>query len=61
MTCELNRIHCLREGKNQLTETGRKCKHEFCWICMAPYEPIRRFGNSMHTRSCLHYANWNPS
>ena len=33
-----------------------KCRHEFCWSCLADFEPIRRDGNHQHESSCKHYA-----
>lgn len=38
--------------------TCRKCKHEFCWVCMADYGPIRQHGNMMHKTTCRYYTNW---
>ncbi|OCK79708.1 hypothetical protein K432DRAFT_426286 [Lepidopterella palustris CBS 459.81] len=35
--------------------TCSKCRHEFCWICLAPYRPIRENGNSMHRTDCTYY------
>lgn len=32
------------------------CGHEFCWLCLADYDPIRRDGNHNHNPSCRHYA-----
>lgn len=32
------------------------CGHEFCWVCLAPYGPIRFLGNKMHKRSCTYYV-----
>ncbi|KAH7322122.1 hypothetical protein B0J17DRAFT_582683 [Rhizoctonia solani] len=38
------------------------CGHEFCWECLAEYNPIRNQGNHMHNPDCRHYArnstNW---
>ncbi|KAF8603508.1 hypothetical protein BDV93DRAFT_523284 [Ceratobasidium sp. AG-I] len=31
------------------------CGHEFCWCCLADYEPIYRSGNHRHKRRCRHY------
>lgn len=31
------------------------CGHEFCWCCLADYEPIYRSGNHRHKRKCRHY------
>ena len=33
-----------------------KCKHEFCWLCLADYEPIRQNGNHRHGETCKYYA-----
>ncbi|CAF1136603.1 unnamed protein product [Didymodactylos carnosus] len=33
-----------------------KCGYEFCWICMANYNQIRRDGNHRHNKYCRHYA-----
>jgi hypothetical protein len=32
-----------------------KCKHEFCWECMAPYSLIKVHGAHLHNRTCKHY------
>jgi len=52
-----------RIQKNQGCDhmTCRKCKHEFCWVCLAEYGPIRRHGNRMHKRSCRHYSDWDTT
>lgn len=34
------------------------CGGEFCWRCMAPYEPILRDGNHRHQPTCLYYAHF---
>ncbi|QRV72381.1 Serine/arginine repetitive matrix protein [Ceratobasidium sp. AG-Ba] len=31
------------------------CGHEFCWICLASYDLIRRQGNHHHNPTCTHY------
>ena len=36
--------------------TCTKCRHEFCWSCLADYAAIRRDGNHRHDSSCKHYA-----
>ncbi|ORY02460.1 hypothetical protein BCR34DRAFT_591901 [Clohesyomyces aquaticus] len=36
--------------------TCSKCRHEFCWTCLAPYGPIREQGNRQHRPRCTHYA-----
>jgi len=33
-----------------------RCSHQFCWVCSADYDPIRKHGNSRHQVSCKHYA-----
>jgi len=38
--------------------TCRKCRHEFCWKCFAPYDRILHHGNGEHHRDCpYHSAN----
>ncbi|KAF8849347.1 hypothetical protein BDZ45DRAFT_604509 [Acephala macrosclerotiorum] len=35
-----------------------RCKYEFCWLCLADYDKIRKNGNSSHKKSCkLHTDN----
>ncbi|KAF2270912.1 hypothetical protein CC78DRAFT_5996 [Lojkania enalia] len=38
--------------------TCSKCKHEFCWVCLAPYKPIRDQGNQMHREDCEYRMQW---
>jgi hypothetical protein len=33
-----------------------KCRHEFCWACLADFQPIRQDGNHRHKNTCKHYA-----
>jgi hypothetical protein len=33
-----------------------KCRHEFCWSCLADFQPIRQDGNHRHKKTCKHYA-----
>jgi hypothetical protein len=33
-----------------------KCHHEFCWSCLAHFQPIRQDGNHRHNSTCKHYA-----
>jgi hypothetical protein len=37
--------------------TCRRCKHEFCWECLAPYKQIRRIGNIAHQASCKYHTD----
>jgi len=32
------------------------CGEEWCWMCGAKYEEIRRVGNTAHKSDCPHYA-----
>jgi hypothetical protein len=35
-----------------------RCKHQFCWLCLAPYggaTGIHAVGNSAHQKTCPHY------
>jgi hypothetical protein len=38
---------------NQMT--CLKCGEEFCYVCLADYESVRRRGNSAHKRSCSYW------
>jgi E3 ubiquitin-protein ligase RNF14 len=31
------------------------CGHEFCWVCLADYGPIRAHGNHHHEKKCSYY------
>ena len=33
-----------------------KCRHEFCWSCLADFQPIRQQGNHRHYVTCKHYV-----
>ncbi|OCL11781.1 hypothetical protein AOQ84DRAFT_335379 [Glonium stellatum] len=35
--------------------TCTRCRHEFCWVCLAPYRPIREHGNHMHRQDCQYF------
>lgn len=51
MTCKL----CSHLIVPMLTILGRRCKHEFCWICLADYggpDGIHNRGNDAHLDSC---------
>ncbi|KAL2265816.1 hypothetical protein VTJ83DRAFT_6916 [Remersonia thermophila] len=37
--------------------TCSKCKHEFCWDCMADYKMIRQYDNSKHDAKCPWYPD----
>lgn len=36
--------------------TCSRCKHQFCYLCLANYEEIRAHGNSSYKRKCLHHT-----
>lgn len=53
-TCPKCHAHIEKnEGCDHMT--CLKCKHEFCWICLAPYSRIKRHGAYLHCRTCKHY------
>ncbi|OJD36572.1 ring finger protein [Diplodia corticola] len=37
--------------------TCRKCRHQFCWVCLAPYEPIKKHGNKRHAVTCKYHSD----
>lgn len=44
------------EGCDHMTCDARfGCGHEFCWICLANYEPIIQDGNHRHNADCQYY------
>jgi hypothetical protein len=38
-------------------DIGIRCKHEFCWLCMASWTLIRDFGNAYHKLTCIYHTN----
>lgn len=36
------------------------CGHEFCWCCLADYEPILRDGNHHHKSTCTYWFDFVP-
>ncbi|CAJ0755417.1 20858_t:CDS:2 [Entrophospora sp. SA101] len=43
-------------GCNHMTCKVSSCKYEFCWLCMADFDEIRKHGNDRHQPSCQLYA-----
>jgi hypothetical protein len=39
-------------GCEHMTCRAPGCRHEFCWVCLADYGPIRRHGNHHHPSNC---------
>ena len=35
---------------------GRKCRHEFCWKCLPPYDRILAHGNSKHRKDYSYHT-----
>ena len=35
--------------------TCRRCHYEFCWVCLADFNAIRRRGNHQHKADCKYY------
>ncbi|GBB83222.1 hypothetical protein RclHR1_00100026 [Rhizophagus clarus] len=44
------------DGCDHMTCKIRTCKYEFCWLCLADYNTIRKKGNKYHKITCQHYA-----
>ena len=36
--------------------TCKRCKHQFCWICLADHLEIKRIGNTAHNPSCKFHS-----
>ncbi|KAF8603502.1 hypothetical protein BDV93DRAFT_556522 [Ceratobasidium sp. AG-I] len=50
------------EGCDHMTcQPPGGCGHEFCWICLADYGPIRSNGNHHHNSNCTYYAAIDPA
>ncbi|RIA99022.1 hypothetical protein C1645_800887 [Glomus cerebriforme] len=44
------------EGCNHIICGMKKCHYEFCWLCFADYNEIRKHGNTFHKKTCRFYA-----
>lgn len=55
MTCKSQKLHAYNP-EILSTCLGRRCAHEFCWVCLSPYSAIRKSGNSAHRRHCPHHS-----
>ena len=56
MVCHGCKRWCQKtEGCDHMT---CKCGHEWCWRCGASYQGIRREGNHMHNKGCIHYREY---
>jgi hypothetical protein len=53
MTCKFQHAY---QGTPANASLGSKCRYEFCWVCLADYNLIRRQGNSAHQRGCKYHS-----
>lgn len=55
MTCELSSDRCVLFA--DLARSGTKCRHEFCWQCLAPYKKRtdRDYQGVAHNTGCLYF------
>ncbi len=37
--------------------TCKKCKHEFCWLCLCSHSEIKRVGNTAHKEDCKFHSD----
>ncbi|RIA99021.1 hypothetical protein C1645_718480 [Glomus cerebriforme] len=44
------------EGCDHMTCRMKNCNYEFCWLCFADHDKIRKHGNSFHKKSCKYYT-----
>ncbi|CAB4412421.1 unnamed protein product [Rhizophagus irregularis] len=44
------------DGCDHMACKIRTCKYEFCWLCFADYNDIRKHGNTSHKTTCKYYA-----
>jgi hypothetical protein len=40
--------------------TCQHCLGEFCWLCLADFKRIFRYGNHHHQRTCRHWSDYIP-
>ena len=40
-----------------LLNTGPRCQHQYCWVCLADFLDIRRQGNHMHDPACRYHTD----
>lgn len=40
--------------------TCRKCRHEFCWECLASKDAIKKKGDRGHEMGCKYYRETGP-
>lgn len=55
MTCKMMFLNIRLPATNFLG-LGRRCNHQYCWICFADYLPIARGGNAHHREDCTHHT-----
>ena len=36
---------------------GHRCRHQYCWICLADYALIRKDGNTQHRSDCTYHTS----
>jgi len=44
------------DGCNHMTCKISTCGYEFCWLCFADFNKIRKYGNGAHKTTCAFYA-----
>ncbi|CAG8509783.1 12976_t:CDS:2 [Ambispora gerdemannii] len=44
------------DGCDHMTCRAPRCGYEFCWLCFADYDAIRKNGNAHHMQNCKYYA-----
>lgn len=57
MTCKSHapRPCLLPKVDTDICYQGYSCRHEFCWLCFASYDQIRRHDNHHHNQGCKHF------
>ena len=58
MTCKIQYYHCsLCQSLRVPLPLGPRCKHQYCWICLADYREIHLRGNTAHQEDCRYHSN----
>ena len=64
MTCKIHHCHCSTLSKLTYDihcHPGPRCKHQYCWVCLADFREIHRLGNTAHQESCRYHSNNLPT
>ena len=56
VTCE-STVLSPRNGAMLIFGKGKRCGHEYCWLCLTDYGPIQENGNEHHALDCEYHSD----